>query len=153
MGRVAALQLRNWGWSTSAREHFAKRLFSPATLQLLGGDSELLRAFHRDVQTVNPQAAAAYLYAVLTRPSLVPLIKKLQCRVLLVYGAEGIYEGDCMDLSSAVDKSKFALMEIVHAGVLVNEEQPTELLSPFQLFLTALQLEGVGLGETLEVGA
>ena len=153
MGHVAALQLRKWGWSSSARDHFALRLFSPATLQMLGGDSELLRAFHRDVQTVNPVSAAHYLSAALRRPSLLPLLKKLKCRVLLLYGAEGLYERDCMALSAEVNKSKFALMEVQHAGVLVNEERPTELLSPLQLFLTALQLEGIGLGTTLEVGA
>lgn len=153
MGRMALVALRTWGWAATARDYFAKRLFSPATLQFLGGDSDLLRAFHRDIQTVNPEAVAAYLSAVLYRPSLIPFVKKLKCRVLLVYGAEGLYENDCMEISNAINKSRFALLEVQHAGVLVNEEKPTEMLSPLQLFLTALQLEGVGLGATLVVGS
>lgn len=152
MGRVAAMHLRTWGWTSTARNHFARRLFSPATLQILGGDSDLIRAFRRDIQTIPPAAAEAYFTAVLNRPSLVPAVKILKCRVLMVYGAEGLYEGDCMELSAAIDKSRFALMEVQYSGVLVNEERPTELLSPVQLFLTALQLEGIGLGSTYEVG-
>ena len=89
----------------------------------------------------------------LYRPSLLSFVKKLtKCRVLLIYGAEGLYENDCMELSNSIDKTRFALLEVQHAGVLVNEERPTEMLSPLQLFLTALQLEGIGLGATLEVG-
>lgn len=153
MGRVALTTLRNWGWAATARDYFAKRLFSPATLQILGGDSDLLRAFQRDIQTLPPEAAAAYLSAVLYRPSLIPLVKKLKCRVLLIYGAEGLYENDCMEISNVIDKSRFALLEVLHAGVLVNEERPTEMLSPLQLFLTALQLEGIGLGFAGEVGS
>ena len=152
MGRVAALHLRTWGWTHRARSHFAQRLFSPATLQILGGDSDLIRAFHRDILTIPPASVGSFFSAVLNRPSLVPLVKKIKCRVLMIYGAEGIYEGDCMELSAAINKSKFALLEVQYAGVLVNEEKPTELLSPVQLFLTALQLEGVGLGSTFEVG-
>jgi pimeloyl-ACP methyl ester carboxylesterase len=153
MGRVALTTLRNWGWAGSARDYFAKRLFSPATLQLLGGDSDLLRAFNRDIQTLTPEAVAGYLSAVVYRPSLVPFVKKLKCRVLLVYGGEGLYENDCMEMSNAIDKTRFALLEVQYAGVLVNEEKPTEMLSPLQLFLTALQLEGIGLGASLAVGS
>ncbi|KAL4536203.1 hypothetical protein Ndes2526B_g05801 [Nannochloris sp. 'desiccata'] len=153
MGRVALTTLRTWGWAATARDYFAKRLFSPATLQILGGDSDLVRAFHRDIQTLRPGAVAAYLSAVLYRPSLIPLIKKLKCRVLLIYGAEGLYENDCMEISNAINKTRFALLEVQHAGVLVNEERPTEMLSPLQLFLTALQLEGIGLGYAGEVGS
>jgi len=80
------------------------------------------------------------------------MVPKLRCRVLLLYGADSIYLQDCLDFASAVDKSNFALVETVHAGVLVNEEHPAELISPLQLFLTALQLEGYGLGESLQVG-
>jgi pimeloyl-ACP methyl ester carboxylesterase len=153
MGRVALTTLRTWGWATTARDYFSKRLFSPATLQILGGDSDLLRAFHRDIQTLSPVAVAGYLAAVLYRPSLIPFVKKVKCRVLLVYGAEGIYENDCMEISNAIDKTRFALLEVQHAGVLVNEEKPTEMLSSLQLFLTALQLEGIGLGAGGEVGS
>lgn len=153
MGSVAITTLRRWGWGATARDHFAKRLFSPATLQILGGDSDLVRAFQRDIQTLPPASVAAYLSAVLQRPSLIPFVKKLKCRVLLVYGAEGLYEKDCMEMSIAIDKTRFAILEVPQAGVLVNEEKPTEMLSPLQLFLTALQLEGVGLGFAGEVGS
>ena len=57
-----------------------------------------------------------------------------------------------MELASHVDKSKFALVEVQHAGTLVNEERPSELLSPFQLFLTSLQLEGYGIGNSCVIG-
>ncbi len=153
MGRVALTTLRTWGWAATARDYFAKRLFSLSTLQLVGGDSDLLRAFHRDIQTLRPEAVARYLSAVVYRPSLTPFIKKLKCRVLLIFGAEGLYENDSMELSNAIDKTRFALLEVQHAGVLVNEEKPTEMVSPLQLFLTALQLEGIGLGSAGVVGA
>lgn len=151
-GKAAAAHLYYRGWCQAVREHLAHRLFSPATLQLLGGDSDLLRAFHREVVNTSASGVEHYLRAALARKDLTPLLAKLRCRVLLLYGAEGLYEQDCLHLASAVDKSRFAMMEIVHAGVLVNEERPAELLSPLQLFLTALQLEGVGLGAALQVG-
>lgn len=154
MGRVAATRLQYQGWAAGVREHFAQRLFSTASLQLLGGDSDLIRGFHRDMQAqVPPVAAMHYLNAALTRTDLTPLLKQLRCRVLLLYGSQALYESDSLALAAGVDKTRFALVELPATGVLVNEERPAELLSPLQLFLTALQLEGFGLGAAAEVGS
>ena len=161
MGSLAIAHLRRWGWTPTAKDHFTHRLLSPAAVQFLGGESELVKALHREFESLNPLAVATYLSAVLSRPRLgvgvgaSPGVKgtHLRCRVLLIYGSQGMYEGDSLELStSAVDKSKFALFEVQEGGVLVNEERPTELLSPLRLFLTSLQLEGIGLGESLEIG-
>lgn len=151
-GRLTMAQLSFQGWSRWACDSITRRLFSNTTLQILGGDSDLLKAFHREAPSVSAISTIAYLSAALTRHSLVSHIPKLRCRVLLIYGEEGIYLKDCLALASHVDKSRFALVEVPSAGVLVNEERPTELLSPLQLFLTALQLEGYGLGSSLQVG-
>jgi len=151
-GSFTAARMHRWGWTKGVRDHFARRLFSPATTQYLGGNSDLMKAFNREIQELNVHAVEKYLKACLTREDICPLLKQVNCRVLLVFGAQGLYQGDSMEFASSIDKSKFALVEIEHAGTLVNEEKTAELLSPFQLFLTALQLEGYGLGKALEVG-
>jgi hypothetical protein len=70
----------------------------------------------------------------------------------LVYGSQALYYGDCEEFAAACDKSSLSIIEIPHAGVLVNEEHPTELISPLQLFLTALQIQGIGLCDSGIVG-
>ena len=151
-GMIACMRLKRWGWSKGVRNHVANRLFAPATTQMLGGDSDLMKSFHRDIQKMNHVAVFQYLRACLNRSDLSDCLKNISCRMLLIFGAQAIYQGECMELATMVDKTKLALVEIDHAGVLVNEERPMDLLSPLQLFLTALQLEGYGLGESLTVG-
>lgn len=151
-GSLAAFRLSKFGWSRSVVDHFSHRLFSPATTQYLGGDSDLMKSFAREIKTLDPQAVAQYLRAVLSREDIRPKLKNITCRVLLLFGSQSIYMGESMELASHVDKSKFALVEVQHAGTLVNEERPTELLSPFQLFLTSLQLEGYGIGNSYVIG-
>lgn len=151
-GKIAAFRLSKFGWSRAVTDHFLNRLFSPATTQYLGGDSDLMKSYAREIKTMNPQAVAQYLRAVLSREDIRPKLKQITCRILLVYGSQSIYMGESMELASHVDKSKFALVEVQHAGTLVNEERPSELLSPFQLFLTSLQLEGYGIGNSCVIG-
>lgn len=151
-GSWTASRLEKFGWSKGTKNHFIQRLFAPATTQVLGGDSDLMKAFRRNIQGIDPKGVAHYLRACLGRSDIRALLHNISCRVLLVYGAQGMYQSDCLELASSVNKSRFALVEIDRAGVLVNEERPMDLLSPFQLFLTALQLEGFGLGLSLEVG-
>lgn len=148
-GKIAISQMRLLGWTASARNHFASRAFSSATLQILGGDSDLVKGFRRDVEHVPPTAAAEYLGAALYRKSIVDNIEGLKCRVLLLYGTDSPYCSDSLDFASKIDKSRFALVEFMHAGTLLTQERPAELLSPIQLFLTSLQMEGIGLGAGL----
>jgi pimeloyl-ACP methyl ester carboxylesterase len=151
-GQLALANLRLRGWNHTACEHFAKRAFSSATLQLLGGDSDLLKSFHRELQAVPPASAAAYLSLAIHRPSIVKDLPRLKSRVLLMYGADSQNLGDCQDISNGVDKSRFALVEEMHAGTLLTQERPALFLSPVNLFLTALQMEGIGLGVAALVG-
>jgi len=151
-GSIAASRLASFGWSRGVKQHLMHRLFSPATTQYLGGDSDLMKSFRREVQKLDPIAVSHYLKSSLAREDIRPLLKQIKCRVLLIFGAQSIYHGESMEVASHVDKSKFALVEIDRAGVLVNEERPADLLSPFQLFLTALQLEGYGIGSGAIVG-
>lgn len=151
-GSLAAFRLSNFGWSRAVTEHFAHRLFSPATTQYLGGDSDLMKSFKREIKTLEPKAVAQYLRAALSREDIRSILKQITCRILLIYGSQSIYQGESMELASHIDKSKFALVEVQHAGTLVNEERPSELLSPFQLFLTSLQLEGYGIGSSCVIG-
>ena len=147
-GQVAATHLKLMGWTSGATNHLMQRLFSPATLQMLGGKSDLIKGFYRDVKYVNARSAASFLLAALSRPSLVPHLTGLRCRILLLFGDQGLYDADSLELARIVEKTRLAVIEISQAGVLINEERPLELTSPLQLFFTALQLEGVGLGET-----
>jgi pimeloyl-ACP methyl ester carboxylesterase len=149
---AAATSLSWRGWTPAARDHFAQRLLSLASLQLYGGDSDLVRALRRDVGDVPAPAAAAGLRAAAARADATADVGRLRCRLLLVYGAEGIYAGDALALGAAADKGRFALVEVPGAGVLVGEERAGELVSPLQLFLTNLQLDGYGLGASLQVG-
>jgi pimeloyl-ACP methyl ester carboxylesterase len=151
-GSLAAYRLEKFGWSRGTKQHFCHRLFSPATTQYLGGDSDLMKAFRRNIQELNHVAVSNYLKAALSRDDIRPILKDIPCRILLVFGDQSIYQGESMELATHVDKTKFALVEVRHAGTLVNEEHPAELLSPLQLFLTALQLEGYGLGSSTMVG-
>lgn len=151
-GSIAASRLASFGWSRGVKQHLMHRLFSPTTTQYLGGDSDLMKAFRREVQKLDPIAVSNYLKSSLARDDIRPILKEIKCRILLIFGAQSIYHGESMEVASHVDKSKFALVEIDRAGVLVNEERPGDLLSPFQLFLTALQLEGYGIGAGAMVG-
>jgi len=153
-GHYCAAQLQyHKTWTPGTKEHMARRLFAPATLELPpGGDADLVAAFARGLEEqVPPAAARRYLLAALSRPDLAPMLKQLRCRVLLLYGTQALYQSDCMALAAAVDKSRLAMVD-VSGGVLLTEERPGDLLSPLQLFLTALQLEGFGMGPSLEVG-
>ena len=153
-GQVAALHLKLMGWTSGATYHFTRRLFSPATLQMLGGQSDLIKGFYRDIKYINPRSAASFLLAALSRPSLIPQLAQLQSRILLVFGDQGLYEADSLELASSVDKTRLAVIEVPQGGVLVNEERPLALTSPLQLFLTALQLEGIGLEDSFpQIGA
>lgn len=151
-GSIAAFRLSKFGWSRAVIDHFAQRLFSPATTQYLGGDSDLMKSFKREIRSLDPLAVAKYFKAALSRDDIRPILHQIACRILLIYGSQSIYQGECMELASHIDKSKFALVEVQHAGTLVNEERPSELLSPFQLFLTSLQLEGYGIGDSYVIG-
>lgn len=151
-GSLAALRLSKFGWSRSVIDHFSHRLFSPSTTRYLGGDSDLMKSFRREIRTMDADAVAQYLKAALSRGDIRPELKHITCRILLVYGEQSMYQGESMELASHVDKSNFALVEVQHAGTLVNEERPSELLSPLQLFLTALQLEGYGIGSSCAIG-
>ena len=144
-GKLAIGQMRLRGWTGSTTGHFAARAFSSSTLQLLGGDSDLVKGFSRDLKRVPASSAILYLEAAIGRKSIVDLISHIKCRVLLLYGVDSPYYGDSLDFASKIDKSKFALVEYLHAGTLLTQERPADLLSPMKLFLTALQMEGIGL--------
>jgi pimeloyl-ACP methyl ester carboxylesterase len=151
-GNTTSAQLYYRGWTGDALDHFAQRLFGEHTRLAFAGESEAIKAFRREAQTLDPLAVRRYLKAVISRPDISGLIPQIACRLLLIYGGESLYRSDCIELATKVNKSRFAVMEVQGAGTLANEERASELPSPIELFLTALQLEGYALSGAFMVG-
>lgn len=151
-GRLAARQLNHRGWAPSAKQYFVQRLFGQLTQQAVGGESDLVQAYRRECKQVAPAATAHYLWAALARPDVAAALPAVRCRLLLVYGEEALYRGDCQELACRVRKDRLAVLEVMQAGGLASEEKPQEVVGVVDSFLTALQLEGHGLGPQLRVG-
>ena len=75
-----------------------------------------LQAFRRECEQLPPLAAAHYLRAALARPDIKPLLPRLRCRLLLVYGGEALHQADCVELATLVNKGRFAVMEVPLVG-------------------------------------
>jgi len=139
-------------WSVYAKSHFASRLFGNRTIQTDMGKSDIVDAFERDCQHVSPTGTAAYLKACIYREDILEDARRVKCRILLLYGRESLYCKDCEELATVVNKGRFAVMEVAGVGTAICQEAPTEVLGMIQSYLTALQLEGYGLGAGLIVG-
>lgn len=79
-----------------------------------------LQAFRRECEQLPPLAAAHYLRAALARPDIKPLLPRLRCRLLLVYGGEALHQADCVELATLVNKGRFAVMEVPQVGALIT---------------------------------
>ncbi|KAL4457872.1 hypothetical protein ABPG75_012737 [Micractinium tetrahymenae] len=148
-GTLAARQLYHRGWVPSAKQYFIERLYGQLTQQALGGESDLLQAYRRECEELPPAAVAHFLWAALARPDVSAALPAIRCRVLLVYGEEALHRDDCLELACRARKDRLAVLE---AGGLASEEKPQEVVGVVESFLTALQLEGYGLGPQLRVG-
>lgn len=151
-GSVAARQLYHRGWAPSAKQYLIQRLFGQLTQQAFGGESDLVQAFRRECDELAPTAVAHYLWAALARPDVVATLPAVRCRLLLVYGDEALLREDCLELARRARKDRLAVLEVPQSGGLASEEKPQEVVGVVDSFLTALQLEGYGLGPQLRVG-
>jgi len=142
----------NSEWSVYAKSHFASRLFGNRTIQTDMGKSDIVDAFERDCHDLSPAGTAAYLKACIYREDILADARRVKCRILLLYGRESLYFKDCEELATVVNKGRFAVMEVAGVGTAICQEAPTEVLGMIQSYLTALQLEGYGLGPGLIVG-
>lgn len=146
MGHIAARQIARSGWtSSSARKHLAMRAFAM-------NSDDILISYDQDLKNLEPAKVSSYLLAALGRVDCLADVLKLECRVLLLYGADSLYKGDSEELSRTIKKDKFSILEFPGCGTALCQEIPGQLVSPIELFLTSLQLEGVGLGRNLMIG-
>lgn len=63
-----------------------------------------------------PAATAHYLWAALARPDVAAALPAVRCRLLLVYGEEALYRGDCQELACRVRKDRLAVLEVMQVG-------------------------------------
>ncbi|GMH40681.1 hypothetical protein BSKO_08585 [Bryopsis sp. KO-2023] len=139
MGKVALQRLKWGGMVDSVKDHVIARL-----LKSVGRSEDLANTLRIELSQRNPQGVHAYLSATLNREDLSDDLKKVTCRVLLLTGDQSIYRPDGLHMNTVIDRAHSAWVEIESAGCLATEEKPHELLSPIQLFLQALQMNGYG---------
>ena len=145
-GSLAALRLSRSGWTRPSLNHFAARLFSPATRQYMGGDSALLKALREDLRETDSRKVCREYKAVLHRGSVLEGVReRVKCRVLLIIGAQSIYYGESMELAQCLDKSRLSVFEVEQAGTWANQERVGSLLGVIDRFLVGLQQDGYGL--------
>ena len=89
---------------------------SPSLPPTRGPPPAHLQAFRRECDQLPPLAVAHYLRAALARPDITPLLPRLRCRLLLVYGGEALHQADCVELATRVNKARFAVMEVPQVG-------------------------------------
>ena len=145
-GSLAALRLSRSGWSRAVKDHFSGRLFSPSTRQYLGGDSDLLKSYRRDVEEMDASKVLTQLKAVLSREDIREGVRKrITCRTLLIMGSQSIYYGESMELAREMEKSRLTVFEVEKCGTWVNEERVVQMLGVLDAFLLGLRQEGYGL--------
>ena len=145
-GSLAAMKLWRSGWTKGTLNHFAARLFSPATRQYMGGDSALLQAFRQDLRQLDPHKVYHTYKTALSRDSILEDVReRIKCRVLLIVGAQSIYYGESMELAQRLDKSRLSIFEVERSGTWANQESVGSILGVIDTFLVGLQQEGYGL--------
>lgn len=140
MGKLALQRLRWGGMMDSVKEHLIVRLLRSA-----GRSDDLATTLRFQFSQRSVQGVHAYLSATLNRDDLSEDVAKLRCRVLVLAGDQSIYRPDGLHMNTVLDRAHSAWVEIEGSGCLATEEKPHELLSPIQLFLRALQMNGHGL--------
>jgi hypothetical protein len=75
-----------------------------------------VQAFRRECDQLPPRAAYHYLRAALDRRDCRELVRKVRCRLLLVYGGEALHKEDCVELATRAAKERFAVLEVPQVG-------------------------------------
>lgn len=126
------LYVMGLGLAGRVKEKFLQRWLAPATLE---ANSELAGTLESSIDRLNPANVARYMQADAWRDGMVPHLRELNLKIMLVSGRESYSRAGCEECFSQFDPTKTSWLDVPSVGGLAHAEDPDRVAQGLTLFL------------------